>query len=261
MQFVVGLLLAMSGAARAAHAQSSQKPLQIIVPFAPGGSADGIGRILATELSAKLGRQVYVENKPGAGGSLGLTILAKAAARWRHHRDRRDRRAGDQSACAGIDRLRSGQGARPGRQADRDPAPHRGQPQDRAEDGQGHDRTIEGQAGRLELRQHRREFEPASLGGDVQEGDRRQPRPHSLSRQRPRGAGRRRRRRAADLDRPHRRSRERQSRQSHRARGHEPHPLASSRRRFRRSPKAACRASAARRASSAWSLRSERRRR
>ena len=78
MRFVVGLLLAMA-LPGAAHAQSSQKPLQIIVPFAPGGSADGIGRILATELSAKLGRQVYVENKPGAGGSLGLTVLAKAA--------------------------------------------------------------------------------------------------------------------------------------------------------------------------------------
>jgi tripartite-type tricarboxylate transporter receptor subunit TctC len=78
MRFVVGLLLAMLALPSAAHAQSSQKPIQIIVPFAPGGSADGIARILATELSAKLGRQVYVENKPGAGGSLGLTILAKA---------------------------------------------------------------------------------------------------------------------------------------------------------------------------------------
>src|SRR3954470_20262156 len=78
MRFVVGLLLAMVALPGAAHAQSSQRPLQIIIPFAPGGSADGIARILATELSAKLGRQVYAENKPGAGGSLGLTILAKA---------------------------------------------------------------------------------------------------------------------------------------------------------------------------------------
>src|SRR5258708_14315542 len=78
MRFAYGLLLAMLALPGAAHAQSSQKPIQIIVPFAPGGSADGIARILATELSAKLGRQVYVENKPGAGGSLGLTILAKA---------------------------------------------------------------------------------------------------------------------------------------------------------------------------------------
>src|ERR1043166_8710915 len=78
MRFI-GLLLAVLALPGAAHAQSSQKPIQIIVPFAPGGSADGIARILATELSAKLGRQVYVENKPGAGGSLGLTVLAKAA--------------------------------------------------------------------------------------------------------------------------------------------------------------------------------------
>src|SRR5579872_4708997 len=75
MRFACGLLLAVLALPGAAHAQ---KPIQIIVPFAPGGSADGIGRILATELSAKLGRQVYVENKPGAGGSLGLTVLAKA---------------------------------------------------------------------------------------------------------------------------------------------------------------------------------------
>jgi tripartite-type tricarboxylate transporter receptor subunit TctC len=78
MRFTTGLLLAMLALPGAAHAQSSQKPLQIIVPFAPGGSADGIGRILATELGAKLNRQVYVENKPGAGGSLGLIALAKS---------------------------------------------------------------------------------------------------------------------------------------------------------------------------------------
>ena len=78
MRFVVGLLLAMVALPGAAHAQLSQKPLQIIVPFAPGGSADGIGRILATELGTKLNRQVYVENKPGAGGSLGLIALAKS---------------------------------------------------------------------------------------------------------------------------------------------------------------------------------------
>ncbi len=78
MRLTTGLLLAMVLAPGAAHAQLSQKPLQIIVPFAPGGSADGIGRILATELGTKLGRQVYVENKPGAGGSLGLIALAKS---------------------------------------------------------------------------------------------------------------------------------------------------------------------------------------
>ena len=73
MRLKYALLLAMVMAfSGTAHAQSSQKPLQIIVPFAPGGSADGIARILSGELAAKLGRQVYVENKPGAGGSLGV---------------------------------------------------------------------------------------------------------------------------------------------------------------------------------------------
>jgi tripartite-type tricarboxylate transporter receptor subunit TctC len=73
-----GLLLAVLALPIAAHAQSSQKPIQIIVPFAPGGSADGIGRITATKLSAEFGRPTFVENKPSAGGSLGLTVLAKS---------------------------------------------------------------------------------------------------------------------------------------------------------------------------------------
>jgi tripartite-type tricarboxylate transporter receptor subunit TctC len=78
MRLQHGLLLAMLALPIAAHAQSSQNPIQIIVPFAPGGSADGIGRITAVELGARLGRPTFVESKPGAGGSLGLTVLAKS---------------------------------------------------------------------------------------------------------------------------------------------------------------------------------------
>src|SRR5437762_5708953 len=74
-----GLLLALLALPGQALAQTS-KPIQLIVPFAPGGSADGIGRILATELSASLGRQVVVINQPGAGGTLGLVAAAKAPA-------------------------------------------------------------------------------------------------------------------------------------------------------------------------------------
>jgi tripartite-type tricarboxylate transporter receptor subunit TctC len=69
-------LLLVSGAALA---QTSQKSIQIIVPFAPGASADGISRIIANELGPRLNRQIVVENKPGAGGTLGLMTLAKAA--------------------------------------------------------------------------------------------------------------------------------------------------------------------------------------
>ncbi len=78
MRFKFGVLVAMLAMPYVAHAQSSQKPLQIIVPFAPGGSADGIARIISVELGARLGRSTFIENKPGAGGSLGLQILAKS---------------------------------------------------------------------------------------------------------------------------------------------------------------------------------------
>jgi len=82
MLFKHGLLLALlalSGPTLSGPtlAQTS-KPLQMIVPFAPGGSADGIARLIATELAAKLGRQAVVENKPGAGGTLGLVVAANA---------------------------------------------------------------------------------------------------------------------------------------------------------------------------------------
>jgi tripartite-type tricarboxylate transporter receptor subunit TctC len=73
---LVAAMLVLPGAAAA---QATQKAIQIIVPFAPGASADGIGRIIAGELGTRLGRQAIVENKPGAGGSLGLVTLAKAA--------------------------------------------------------------------------------------------------------------------------------------------------------------------------------------
>jgi tripartite-type tricarboxylate transporter receptor subunit TctC len=66
-------------AASPAFAQSSQKAIQIIVPFAPGASADGAARIVANELGPRLGRQVVVEHRAGAGGTLGLQMLAKSA--------------------------------------------------------------------------------------------------------------------------------------------------------------------------------------
>lgn len=56
------------------------KPVTLIVPFAPGASADGIARIVARELSQAIGQPVVVDNKPGAGGALGLIALAKAPA-------------------------------------------------------------------------------------------------------------------------------------------------------------------------------------
>jgi tripartite-type tricarboxylate transporter receptor subunit TctC len=54
------------------------KPIKLVVPFAPGGSNDIVGRAIAQQLSIKLKRSVIVENKPGAGGSVGAEFVARS---------------------------------------------------------------------------------------------------------------------------------------------------------------------------------------
>lgn len=56
------------------------RPIRLIVPFAPGGAADLVARAVAPALSKRLGQQVVVENKPGAGATLGADFVAKAPA-------------------------------------------------------------------------------------------------------------------------------------------------------------------------------------
>src|SRR5258706_5014217 len=55
------------------------RPVKIIAPFAPGGSADTLGRIVAKNLTEQLKETFVVENRPGAGGVLGSDLAAKAA--------------------------------------------------------------------------------------------------------------------------------------------------------------------------------------
>jgi tripartite-type tricarboxylate transporter receptor subunit TctC len=55
------------------------RPVRLIVPFPPGSSADVVSRILVQKLNERLGQQVVVENRPGASGTLGADLVAKAA--------------------------------------------------------------------------------------------------------------------------------------------------------------------------------------
>ncbi len=55
------------------------RPIRMVVPLSPGGFADVPGRILAARLSALLGYNVFVENRPGAGGTIGADFVAKSA--------------------------------------------------------------------------------------------------------------------------------------------------------------------------------------
>jgi tripartite-type tricarboxylate transporter receptor subunit TctC len=60
------------------HAAFPEKPVHIIVPFAPGGATDVVARALGQRLSVVWKQQVIIENKPGAGGNIGADAVAKA---------------------------------------------------------------------------------------------------------------------------------------------------------------------------------------
>ena len=73
-------ILAVALASGGAAAQDfPTKPVRIVAPFSPGGAVDVPARILAAKLSELWGRPVFVENKPGAGSTLGAELVARAA--------------------------------------------------------------------------------------------------------------------------------------------------------------------------------------
>jgi tripartite-type tricarboxylate transporter receptor subunit TctC len=81
--FVTSALLMVSAAAAQTPAKAEgypARPVKVVVPYPPGAAADLIGRVVARKLSEATGGQFYVENVPGAGGTIGTAAVARAPA-------------------------------------------------------------------------------------------------------------------------------------------------------------------------------------
>ena len=79
----LSVVLGLSGAAAQTTTYPNQ-PIRMIVPFAPGGASDFVARIIQPKLGALLGQQIYVENRAGAAGNIGMDVAARAPADGYH---------------------------------------------------------------------------------------------------------------------------------------------------------------------------------
>ena len=75
--FALAVVLASLCAAADAQPSYPSKPVRIVVPYAAGGSVDPIARLIADRLSRTLGQSVFVENRPGAGGNIGIEAVVR----------------------------------------------------------------------------------------------------------------------------------------------------------------------------------------
>src|SRR5262245_28179269 len=74
-----GLALAILACVPAAAQDYPTRPVTIVVPFAAGGGTDIVARLLAQKLEQRLGKSFLIDNKPGAGSTIGATAAARAA--------------------------------------------------------------------------------------------------------------------------------------------------------------------------------------
>jgi tripartite-type tricarboxylate transporter receptor subunit TctC len=80
LKYLAALAITLGSCLGAGAQTYPAKPITLVVPFAPGGTVNLMGRILATRMSELLGQTVIVDNKAGAGGSIGASFVAKAPA-------------------------------------------------------------------------------------------------------------------------------------------------------------------------------------
>lgn len=78
-RFTALIVLSVLSAATLAQGDYPSKPIRLVVPFAPGGPTDVLGRILSAEMGPALKQPIVVENKPGATGMIGQDFVAKSA--------------------------------------------------------------------------------------------------------------------------------------------------------------------------------------
>ena len=76
----LALIAGLAAADGAAAAEYPARPIRFVVPFAAGGGPDVTARLLATELSQRMGQQIVIDNRAGAGGSIGTEMIVRAAA-------------------------------------------------------------------------------------------------------------------------------------------------------------------------------------
>jgi tripartite-type tricarboxylate transporter receptor subunit TctC len=78
LRVLTAILLYGAGVVVLAQSAYPDRPVRLLVPFAPGGGTDIVGRVVAQHMSNVLGQSVVVDNRPGAGGSLGEEMMARA---------------------------------------------------------------------------------------------------------------------------------------------------------------------------------------
>ncbi len=80
LALLAGLIVASAAHAQTSDARWPERPIRFVVPFTPGSSSDIVARLVAQKLAERLGQQIVIENRVGAGGSIGTEMIARAEA-------------------------------------------------------------------------------------------------------------------------------------------------------------------------------------